>query len=449
MVSNIVDIALDAAGFGRFQLRALLLCSAGYFASCSELLLLVFLEAPVMAEFGLSARDYVLLPFGGSLLTFFASLVFGRVADRYGRRLVFTWSLLLVGGAGLLCACARSFAELVALRWLVSIGNSGIAVVDYIVYQEFSPRSSRGRHQYIVFVAGCLGVLYLALFAAFVPSLSWRALVVLAAVPVLPAGLLRAWFAWETPHNLVARGHFEEAYAVLVQIAEENGTKHHLPSQQDFLIGSASQRAEQTNIDTLVAVLKHRPKQLLAPLSLIWLMQSTAYWGLTLFLPVYFQAVGVPANKTIFAMVFCELPGCALSAWLVEHPRVGRVRMLCLNFAVASLAAFAMGTIGHGSAWTLAPLACLVYFSMIPNWGMLFMYTPESYPSELRASAVGFFQTLQGLPSIVSPFLSAALVMQGEVYMLVWAACLAMAFAASLALPSHRGDGLLGAQMSQ
>merc|ERR1712012_278863 len=117
------------------------------------------------------------------------------------------------------------------------------------------------------------------------------------------------------------------------------------------------------------------------------------------------------------------------------------------NYTLAVLATLALGSLNI-SAQAMVPLACLVYFSMIPNWGVLFIYTPESYPSELRGVAMGFFQTLQGLPSTCASFLSASLAPQGQVYMLVWGGCLAVALLASLRLQSG-GSGQLDARGMQ
>lgn len=437
-MTTTVEHVLDAVDFGGYQWRVLLLCSAGYFAVCSELLLVVFLEAPLRSKFALTEAEYAWFPFIVSLCSLAASMCAGKLADLYGRRPVFTGSLLLVGGAGLLCSLCTSFPALVVMRSLVGVGTGALAVVDYVVFREFAPTRTRGRYLYAMFAAGCLGVLYLAAVAAFGKA-GWRCLVVLAALPTLPAGCLRFVQSDETPHYLASRGRYADAYVVLERIGSVNGNPGRLPQEQELLRAMAAEgeRGAACDRGALASVLRLCSGRVTAPLAAIWLLQSTAYWGLTLFLPEFLVAAGVPANRTIFAMVACELPGCCVAALLVDHPRVGRVGTLRINLAAASAAALTLSPLARPPELVIL-LSCAVYFFMIPVWAVLFLYTPESYPTESRGTAMGMFQTLQGVPGLFSPFLSAKLVTMDQAYMAAWGGCLLLALLSTVALPSRQ-----------
>mmetsp|Transcript_54419 Transcript_54419/g.129693 ORF Transcript_54419/g.129693 Transcript_54419/m.129693 type:complete len:472 (+) Transcript_54419:113-1528(+) len=436
-----VDEVLQEIGFGRFQVRMLLLCAVGYFGVCSELLVAVFLEEPLMHEFGLTTGEYAYLPFTVSLCSFTASFLAGKVADWRGRSPVFVSALALVAGGGFLCAVCRTFWSVIMCRAVVGIGLGALAVVDYVTFQEFSPPSSRRRYLYCVFAAGCLGVLYLAGLAAFTSvgsRANWPWLVIAAALPTVPIALLRCQVAMESPHFLASRGDIAAAYKTLQAVAERNGAASKVLPEAEF---ARLVRAYNTSEDckprgSLAAVLSYSPRRLTVPLTSIWLLQSLAYWGLTLFLPRYFSRLGVAANRTIFLMVACELPGCMLSGWLIDHPQVGQARMMRLNYIMAAAATLTLAF--RIPTWTIAILTCIIYLFLIPNWGILFIYTPESYPTEMRATAVGFYQTLQGIPAIFSPFLSARLVSLGDAYMFAWGVCLLTALAMSLLLETRQ-----------
>mmetsp|Transcript_56483 Transcript_56483/g.104590 ORF Transcript_56483/g.104590 Transcript_56483/m.104590 type:complete len:466 (+) Transcript_56483:65-1462(+) len=441
-----VDEVLEDIGFGKFHFRMLLLCAVGYFGVCSELLVAVFLELPLMHEFHLTPGEYAYLPCTVSVTSFLASCIAGKVADKYGRSPVFSIALSLVAGGGFLCALCKSFWTFIMCRSLVGIGLGSLAVVDYVLFQEFCPPSQRRRYVYCVFAAGCLGVLYLAALAAFTPlgdKGKWPWLVIMAATPTVPIAILRKWFALESPHYLLTKGDIPAAYQTLQSVARQNGSEAKLLQEIEF-VRLVNQRLHSEPLaisrrGNLSAVLQHSPYRLTWPLASIWLFQSTAYWGLTLFLPRYFSRLGVPANRTLFLMVACELPGCILSCWLVDHPKVGQVRTLRLNYIVSAAAALTLAF--RIEKWAVAVLACLIYLFLIPNWGVLFILTSESYPTELRATALGFGQTLQGIPTIISPFVSARLVSLGDAYMLAWGSCLMVALAMSLLLAERTQTG--------
>eukprot|EP00929_Paragymnodinium_shiwhaense_P105905 TRINITY_DN70956_c0_g1_i1.p1 TRINITY_DN70956_c0_g1~~TRINITY_DN70956_c0_g1_i1.p1 ORF type:complete len:465 (-),score=78.21 TRINITY_DN70956_c0_g1_i1:125-1519(-) len=443
-METVVEQVLEDVGFGVFQQRVLLLCAVGYFAVCAELLLVVFLEEPLMHEWSLSENQYKFFPLTLNICSFLSALTAGKVADRFGRQIVFTASLALVCIAGFVAALSPSFFTLIVLRSIVALGLGGLAVVDYVVFQELTPPSARGRYLYVVFVVGCLGVLYLALFPAFL-QVPWRWLMVLAALPSLPASAMRCWLHLETPHYLVVQGRHEAAYRTLRDMAAANGTEQLLCSEADFLerLQGLSCRPSPSepsggSVQSLFGKTHGRSTYSLAA---AWIMQSLAYWGLTLFLPTYFVAVGLPSAKTIFAMICCEIPGCCLTSQLMKQPRIGRRGVMRGNWLMAATAALLLAS-NPGPAFLKAVLACLIYLCMIPNWALLFLVTPEAYPAELRATAMGVFQMLQGVPSIASPFASAYLVQNEQAYMLVWGICLFLAFLAAFYLPGPWVNGL-------
>ena len=420
---------LDGAGYGVFQLRLIALCAVGYFAVCAELMLVVFLEEPLMQEFELTKGQYAWLPFGVSSASLIASFAAGPLADSCGRKVIFAGSLMLVGLAGVGSAFAPGFSSMVLVRCLVGIGNACLSVVDYVVFREFTPKAARGMYFYVIFGSGCLGVLFVAALAAFT-HLPWRWLVILTALPTLPAGCLRYTMTSETPHFLLAQGRQEEAHRVLTHIYRQNGRE----LTHGLSMTVASDTSNQIPLLSSVTLLWQSWMQLLSPLALIWFLQSLAYWGLTIFLPEFFKQLGVPSSRTIFVMNACELPGCALAALLVE--RTGHMNTLRLNLCVASASSLLLAFVTTPAAVVTA-LASAIYMFLIPNWGVLFLYVMDAFPTNVRGTALGVLQAVQGVPSIWSPFLSAYLSAKTKLYMLAWGMSLFLALLLSVRLRSE------------
>ncbi|KAF4649811.1 hypothetical protein FOL46_001484, partial [Perkinsus olseni] len=332
-IPSYIEALIDNIGYGRFQYWLLLLCSVGYFAVCSELLVVVFIQGQVMREYGLTPTRYAFFPFLTSLLSMISSMIFGYLSDRIGRKWPFVVTLLISGLAGIASAFSWSFWSLVMFRCIVAIGLGGLSSLDYLIYVEFTPESRRCLYSTVVFVGGCLGVLYLAgvnladLSFSNIPH--WRVLLILAAAPLIPTGILRWYFRCETPRYLMSRRKVSEAHKVLLHMAEENKCDvGAVPPLDEF-----TSRAEEEFVNKLSPLEAARLGFLEAfgdiyhgeefaratlPLCFIWLLQATAYWGLTLFLPGFLVESGLNPNFTLFLMVLCELPGTAVIAYMLK-----------------------------------------------------------------------------------------------------------------------------------
>ncbi|HLY83986.1 MAG TPA: DHA2 family efflux MFS transporter permease subunit, partial [Acidimicrobiales bacterium] len=69
----------------------------------------------------------------------------GWLADRFGRRSVFMWSMAVFTGASLGCALSPNFAALIAFRALQGVGGGAIPAVGMAILLEIFPRHQHGR----------------------------------------------------------------------------------------------------------------------------------------------------------------------------------------------------------------------------------------------------------------------------------------------------------------
>ncbi|EER03189.1 sugar transporter, putative [Perkinsus marinus ATCC 50983] len=445
-----VEGLIDVIGYGRFQYWLLLLCSVGYFAVCSELLVVVFIQRQVMEEYNLTPTRYAFFPFLTSLLSMISSTLFGYLSDRIGRKWPFVITLLISAVAGIASAFSWSFWSLVMFRCIVAIGLGGLSSLDYLIYVEFTPQSRRCLYSTIVFIGGCLGVLYLAgvnlanLSFSGIPQ--WRVLLVLAAAPLLPTAILRWYFRCETPRYLMSRRTVSEAHNVLVHMAHKNNSgEDAVPTLDEFSSRTKEEAAgEQFSLETgrfgfgeALRYIYHGEEFARAtiPLCLIWLLQATAYWGLTLFLPGFLVQSGLNPNFTLFLMVLCELPGTAVIAVLLKKMSMSVCLRIfegcaCLACLWCTLASY------FGASVVVAVASCAIYFFLIPCWCIIFVLTPAVYPPRYRGSASGMLSAIAGLTGVVSPFISATVSESSRgrqwLYMAVWTVVIGLNFLVAL-----------------
>merc|ERR1719285_499332 len=155
---------------------------------------------------------------------------------------------------------------------------------------------------------------------------------------------------------------------------------------------------------------------------------------------MFFSSVGVRMNLTIFFMVLSELPGGVLAAFMMDKP--GRVPTLRIFLAVAfvfSALTTVAALIDNKGLLILGSVG--IYMFLIPVWSVLFLYTPESYPTQLRATAMGMFFNVDVVPGLVTPFLSAAME-DGTPwhYIGTWTVCLLINFCVATFWLKHRGN---------
>src|SRR5947199_2781561 len=153
---------------------------------------LAFIVGPRQLSFGQSA--IILLSSGiGAIL---GATIWGRLADRIGRRAVFIGTVLNFSLAtGILALTPdHGWIFLTIFRFFVGFGVGGLYCVDLPLVQEFMPASKRGFVGGLVTAFIPLGVLLGSVLGAYLaPLVGWRGLFACGLVPALLCLLIRAW----------------------------------------------------------------------------------------------------------------------------------------------------------------------------------------------------------------------------------------------------------------
>jgi putative MFS transporter len=198
----------------------------------------------------------------------------------------------------------------------------------------------------------------------------------------------------ESPMYLNRSGRPEQARAVLERVARVNGRKVTIPALQP-------ETPARTSLLSLFASgLRRRSTALL----LAWGLISIAYYGVFVYLPVRLSAQGFGFMR---GQEFAQLPGYALSAYGVE--RWGR-RPTLVGFLVLSAVGCMFYSFGNTTPVVVGS-TLLMSFALLGTWGALYAFTPEVYPTGLRASAMGVAGAVArfgGLfaPAIVAPVMA-------------------------------------------
>ena len=175
--------------------------------------------------------------------TFFGANIWGRLSDRYGRRLGTALSLFVQGAGGVMTSLITDYVWLLVAVGIVGLGIGGGSVTPFSMFSEFLPSEKRGTYLGIYQMAWSLGaVLEIGMAWLIVPSHGWRALALATATPErIPSPLISApcaltrllnvvvfllflvvFFLPESPRYLMVMGWPERAERVLKTTAYIN-----------------------------------------------------------------------------------------------------------------------------------------------------------------------------------------------------------------------------------
>lgn len=265
---------------------------------------------------------------------------------------------------------------------------------------EFLPADRRGR--WLVMLEGfwALGTVFVALAALGVQSAGaeepWRAIFLLTGLPALLGLAIRFWIP-ESPLYLLKRGRTAEAQAVIATVARVNGHAGPVPE----LLAVETRRVSLMGLFREPGLARRT-----ALILTTWFLVSMSYYGIFVWLPVRLagQGLGFLRGHLFLVLVaLAQIPGYALAAYGVE--RWGR-RPTLIGFLLLSAAGCL--AYGLGTAPALVVAATLgMSFALLGTWGALYAFTPELYPTELRATGMGTAGAVARLGGLLAPSLLA------------------------------------------
>lgn len=404
MSSSLISVekGIQTAGVGKFQYRLFVIFGLVWLADAMQVLSIGFSAPSIAKTFGITMPEALSTGtffFIGMLIGAFA---FGRLADRIGRRPVLMMAVVIDACAGVASAFAPDLVWLLALRFVTGIGVGGTLPVDYTMMAEFLPSNKRGRWLVLLesfWAVGTICLAVLSLIAVGWGDDAWRLIFFVTGIPALIGVALRFYIP-ESPMFLNRNGKSEEARRVLERVAKVNGNDIKIPMLQPEL-------QERKSIFALFSSeLRRRSIGLL----MAWALISIAYYGVFVYLPIKLASSGfgfMRGQEFLVVLALVQLPGFALSAYGVE--RWGRKPTL-IGFLLLSAVGCMLYSLGT-STIVVVGSTLLMSFSLLGTWGALYAFTPEVYPTDLRASGMGMAGATArfgGLfaPAIIAPIMA-------------------------------------------
>lgn len=403
-----VSERLERLPFSSFHFKLLMIGGLGLAFEALDAGIIAFILPALREQWGLTGVQAGWIASSTYVGFLVGALFSGLLGDRYGRKVVMMWALVLFCVATFANAFARNFHEFYILRMIagVGMGAEGAIVAPYLA--EFV--SSRYRGRFTGALAGFFSfgfVMSAVLGYLVVPSSpdGWRYLMVIAALPVL----LLLWMRralFESPRWLENVGRHEEAArvcdAIEAQVKRTAGPSLPEPEKGPRHAAAANAAEDGSFLGRLVVLVK--PPYLTTSLVIwvFWISVIFCYYAFLVWIPSLLVAKGFTITKSFsftILIYLAQIPGYYSAAYL--NDRIGRKYTILAYMFVACLAALGLA-FGAGDTQ-------IILYSMLLSFGMngviagQYTYTSEIYPTSIRATGMGTASALARIGSIASP----------------------------------------------
>jgi putative MFS transporter len=350
----------------------------------------------------------------GQLVGAFA---FSWGAERYGRIPCAAAATAIYAVMSLACATAWSFNVLLAFRFIQGIGVGGEMPVAATYISELSRAHGRGRFFLLYELIFPIGLMATGQVGAWlVPLMGWQIMFLIGGIPGLVIALMLLRLP-ESPRWLIGKGRLAAAEAVVrrLEAASENSgaavaapSAEPLPAQVDVPHRSRGRWSELLSP-------AYRGRTLIA-----WVLWASAFlianglnnWMPTLYTTVYH--LNLPQALRAASMTNVAQVALVLICALVID-RTGRKYWMMGAFG---LGAVTLGILGFGGtqevSWVIV-FGTLSYGLIGSIAAVVYLYTPEIYPTRMRAIGTGVATSWLRVASAIGPTLIGFMLGKGGV----------------------------------
>jgi len=393
---------MENVPFSRWHTKARIVMGTATFFDAFDALSLAFALPVLIGLWGITPGQIGILIAASYVGQLIGALAFSSIAERFGRTRGTTVAVFIMSIMSLACAFAGHFNALLVTRFIQGIGIGGHVPVAAVYISELSQAVGRGRFFLLYEMIFPIGLMATGQIGAIVvPTLGWQSMFLIGAIPGLVIAIF-IWFLPESPRWLITRGRLSEAETVIEGV-EASTTRRLQPDLklEDVPVPPTPVAVKTSWAELLSGAFRIRTL-------VVWVLWASAYFianGLNNWLPTLYNTVYEldlqtslrAASMTNVAQVVLLL----VCAFTID--RIGRRRWVTASFVLGGLMLGILGLSGAESVVALMILGTLSYGIIGSTNTVLYLYTPEIYPTRMRAIGTGLATSWLRLASAVAP----------------------------------------------
>ena len=378
-VQSFVADGMENAKIGPLHRRVIALITAGF-----------FLDLVDIAVFGSLVPDMVRSNFAtapqlGAVIsaTLFGTVVGafgqGELTDRFGRKTIYQFNLLLFGVGTIACAFAPNYVWLAALRFIAGIGLGAEAPLSFTYAAEYAPKNIRGRVMaFVHLIGGASSWPCAILFAlAFRDVIGWRGIFVVIGIATLIVWLLRFSLP-ESPRWLATHGKGDEALATLKRLGIA-GPAAGVTLTTDVV--------SDTRSDPFAVVFGRYTKTMILAIVAFFFVYFVVY-VVASWMPTLMGSRGFSITKALtftFGMTLAYPCSSAFMMYALDH--FGRLKT-CITALIAA-AIVSVIFVNSANETMLLVVGFVMFFCIQTGTNSMVIYTTEVFPTNARGTGLG------------------------------------------------------------
>jgi putative MFS transporter len=379
-----ISSRIERLPFTSWQVKTLVIICALTFFDAFDAMTIAFALPVLIGTWKIKPQYIGLLISAGFLGQMLGAIAFGRVAERIGRLRTVVIASLLFSILSFCCAASWSYASLLVIRLIQGFGLGGEVPVAATYLNEIIGAKTRGKFglSFMIFSFGIGVAIASAAGYWIVPHFGWRWLFIVGGFPLVIIVYL-ARVLPESPRWLAGVGREEEAERAMAAI--ERGVRkalgRDLPAPAKVPVPTA---ATVTRFAELFGGIYSKRT------IMVWVMWFAAYlanYGVNTWLPSLYKSVfKLPLDKSLLytmGTLGFGIIGSAATILLID--RIGRRLVQSVCFFAGGALFLGLWYMGASTAIQVFVFTTLAWVFFSVTCGVPYVYTPEIYPTRMRA----------------------------------------------------------------
>ena len=388
---------LDALPWTGFHTRFVVALGITWVLDAFEVVIVSAVLKPMAKQLELSAQQASLLVSGFLIGAIIGSLLFGYLADKFGRKSLFIITLLLYSGGTFLTGFADSFEFAMLCRILAGAGLGGEFAAIQSAIDEFVPARHRGKVDGTITALWNLGSIIASLSALYLlktfdESFAWRVAYFLGGILALLIVFIRLYVP-ESPRWLIAKNRIKEAEEIVRKVEKKAGFSPKVESCDIPVF-------EGNIFDATKIILTRYKWQFIFSASMSFTILTT-YYGIITFLPLVLSKVYNLSSLEISSVLFFGSVGGLIGGLTVAflNDKLGR-KPLGTAISFLSMLAVFLFLLKGVDPRVLYFVYSLIAFSFA---SVAYVIATEIYPSYIRAYTIGVLSVIGRLSGAFAP----------------------------------------------
>ena len=380
-IESYVGDAMDNARMGPIQWQVLALAAGGYFFDVMDFTIFGALVPDLLKSGFVNGAQIPWVGSATALGLFVGTLGQGEFTDRFGRKTIYQFNLLLFGLATIGAALAPNFFWLIVGRFIAGVGLGAEQPLCFSYTTEYAPKNIRGRlTAFMQFIGGAwpwpVGVL---LTLTLRDSIGWRGIWIIIGIGALIVFVFRFSLP-ESPRWLATHGQGQRALDILQRMGLKTVPLETL----------ATDAASDTHSDPFGIVFRKYPRRVIAGMICFMAFFGIAL-GLGAWLPNILVERGFTIAKSLNSIFWMTLAfPCASAFMMFALEKFGRKPTAIIAFILTGV--FGLWWANANSvAMVLGVGFFMIFFTQLAgNSSQIFI--SEVFPTNARASGFGLSQ---------------------------------------------------------